>query len=73
VELWERSEALGLLETLLRASTESGRVALVAAEAGMGKSTLVADFARGRRRVLWVRATSSSPRGRWARCTISPG
>jgi Bacterial regulatory proteins, luxR family len=39
VELWERSEALDLLEALPRAGTESGRVALVAAEAGMGKST----------------------------------
>ena len=46
MELWERSDSLDLLEGLLRASAESGRVALVAAEAGMGKSTLVADFAR---------------------------
>ena len=48
MELWERSEALDLLDMLLRASAESGRVALVAAEAGMGKSTLVAQFARRR-------------------------
>ena len=56
MELWERSDSLDLLEGLLRASAESGRAALVAAEAGMGKSTLVADFARrlgGRARVLW--------------------
>ena len=56
VALWERSDSLDLLEGLLRASAGSGRVALVAAEAGMGKSTLVADFARrlgGRARVLW--------------------
>jgi len=46
VELWERSDSLDLLEGLLRASAESGRAALVAAEAGMGKSTLIADFAR---------------------------
>ena len=56
MELWERTDAFDLLDALLHASKESGRVALVAAEAGMGKSTLVADFTRrrsARARVLW--------------------
>ena len=56
VELWERSDALDLLDALLRESAASGRVALVAAEARMGKSTLVAEFARrrsDRTQVLW--------------------
>ena len=56
MELWERTEAFDLLDALLHAGTESGRVALVAAEAGMGKSSLVADFTRRRgqrARVLW--------------------
>src|SRR4029079_8282334 len=56
VELWERTEAFDLLDALLHAGTESGRVALVVAEAGMGKSSLVADFTRRRgqrARVLW--------------------
>jgi predicted ATPase len=56
MELWERSAALNLLDDLLRESAESGRVAVVAGEAGIGKSALVAEFARrcgARARVLW--------------------
>jgi DNA-binding CsgD family transcriptional regulator/tetratricopeptide (TPR) repeat protein len=56
MELWERSEALGLLGDLLRESAHGGRIALVAGEAGIGKSTLVVEFARRcgpRARVLW--------------------
>ena len=54
MELWERSEALNLLGDLLRQSAHGGRIALVAGEAGIGKSTLVTEFARRSRvRVLW--------------------
>ena len=44
------------LQELTQAAARGMSVALVAAEAGMGKSTLVAEFARrrgGRTRVLW--------------------
>jgi DNA-binding CsgD family transcriptional regulator len=56
MELWERAEALGLLDDLLLSSADTGRVALVAGEAGIGKSSLVGEFARRSRertRVLW--------------------
>ena len=56
MELWERSEALSLLGDLLRDSAHGGRIALVAGEAGIGKSALVIEFARRcgpRARVLW--------------------
>ena len=56
MELWERADALELLDDLLRASADAGRVALVAGEAGIGKSSLVGEFARRSRertRVLW--------------------
>ena len=46
MELWERSEALSLLGDLLRESARGGRIALVAGEAGIGKSALVSEFAR---------------------------
>ena len=46
MELWERSEALSLLGDLLRESSHGGRIALVAGEAGIGKSALVNEFAR---------------------------
>jgi DNA-binding CsgD family transcriptional regulator/tetratricopeptide (TPR) repeat protein len=55
MELWERSEALHLLGEL-RESARGGRIALVAGEAGIGKSALVTEFARrvgSRARVLW--------------------
>ena len=56
MELWERSEALNLLGDFLRESARGGRIALVAGEAGIGKSALVIEFARRcgpRARVLW--------------------
>jgi DNA-binding CsgD family transcriptional regulator len=56
MELWERSAALAVLDDMLRASATAGRVALVAGEAGIGKTTLVRAFAAGcgsRARVLW--------------------
>jgi DNA-binding CsgD family transcriptional regulator/tetratricopeptide (TPR) repeat protein len=56
MELWERSEALSLLGDLLQESARGGRIALVAGEAGIGKSALVTEFARrcgSRARVLW--------------------
>src|SRR3982751_2361452 len=56
MELWERDETLRLLDDLLRESVTGGRIALVAGEAGIGKSALVAEFARRcgpRTRVLW--------------------
>ncbi|NHC15669.1 ATP-binding protein [Motilibacter deserti] len=56
MELWERAPALDRLDELLAASATSGRVGLVAGEAGLGKSALVAEFARrcgDRARVLW--------------------
>src|SRR6478609_3755663 len=56
--LWERAGALELLDRLLDESADGGRVALVAGEAGIGKSSLVVEFARRSRerraaRVLW--------------------
>ncbi|GGM55299.1 AAA family ATPase [Dactylosporangium sucinum] len=56
MELWERSEALALLDELLRRSGGGGRIAVVSGEAGLGKSALVGEFARrcgARARVLW--------------------
>jgi ATP/maltotriose-dependent transcriptional regulator MalT len=57
-DLLERSRQLGALEAMLDAVRESscGRVALVAGEAGAGKTALVrllADGHRGTARVLW--------------------
>ncbi|WP_433790273.1 ATP-binding protein [Actinoplanes sp. CA-252034] len=46
MELWERAGALAQLDGLLRDSRRSGRVALVAGEAGIGKSALVTAFTR---------------------------
>ena len=43
--LWERSDALARLEAMHRDTTRAGRVALVAGEAGIGKSTLIRAFA----------------------------
>ncbi|MGW3350091.1 helix-turn-helix transcriptional regulator [Nonomuraea rubra] len=56
MELWERSATLELLDGLLSESARGGRVAVVAGEAGIGKSVLVGEFARrcgARARVLW--------------------
>jgi DNA-binding CsgD family transcriptional regulator/tetratricopeptide (TPR) repeat protein len=56
MELWERSAALDRLDRLLAASATGGGVALLAGEAGLGKSALVAEFARrcgSRARMLW--------------------
>ena len=56
MELWERSEALDLLSRFLRESANGGRIALVAGEAGIGKSALVREFVRrsgAHTRVLW--------------------
>jgi DNA-binding CsgD family transcriptional regulator len=56
MELWERSEALDLLGDLFRETAGGGRIALVAGEAGIGKSALLIEFARrlgSRARVLW--------------------
>jgi uncharacterized OsmC-like protein len=56
MELWERSAALDLLDDLLRESGDGGRVAVVAGEAGLGKTAVVTEFARrcgARARVLW--------------------
>jgi len=56
MELWERSATLDLLGDLLRESARGGRVAVVAGEAGIGKSVLVTEFARRcgpAARVLW--------------------
>jgi hypothetical protein len=56
MELSERSAALERLEGLLRRSADGGRVAIVSGEAGLGKSALIAEFARrcgSRARVLW--------------------
>jgi predicted ATPase len=43
--LWERSESLALLEAMHRETARSGRIALVAGEAGIGKSALIHAFA----------------------------
>ncbi|WP_189334201.1 ATP-binding protein [Actinoplanes ianthinogenes] len=56
MRLWERDAALGLLDRLLGDSAAGGLVALVAGEAGLGKSALVTEFVRRsgpRARVLW--------------------
>ncbi|MGR6920359.1 AAA family ATPase [[Actinomadura] parvosata] len=56
MELWERSAMLELLDGLLGECARGGRVAVVAGEAGIGKSVLVNEFARrcgARARVLW--------------------
>ncbi|ETK35529.1 LuxR family transcriptional regulator [Microbispora sp. ATCC PTA-5024] len=52
--MWERSETLDLLSGLLRESAHGGRVAVVAGEAGIGKSVLVAEFARRCGPAAWV-------------------
>src|SRR6185436_7869338 len=54
--LWERSTALAGLEEMLAATARAGCIALVAGEAGIGKTTLLGAFAErcgGRARVLW--------------------
>ena len=56
MDLWERDGALAALDAELRRSVAGGRVALVAGEAGIGKSALVTEFARRvapHARVLW--------------------
>ena len=56
MDLWERDGALAGLDAELRRSVAGGRVALVAGEAGIGKSALVTEFARRvspQARVLW--------------------
>jgi predicted ATPase len=56
VELWERGDAQAALDDLLRDSAGGGRVAVLAGEAGIGKSVLVTEFARrsgSRARVWW--------------------
>ncbi|HSU37440.1 MAG TPA: AAA family ATPase [Propionibacteriaceae bacterium] len=56
MELWERSDALKRIDDLLRESANGGRIGLVAGEAGIGKSSLINEFARQcgpRARVLW--------------------
>ena len=77
MELWERAEALELLDDLLRASATGGRVALVAGEAGIGKSALVDRVRRGGRGTgpgcCGAPATGWSRRARSARCTTSAG
>ncbi|WP_433214454.1 helix-turn-helix transcriptional regulator [Dactylosporangium sp. CS-047395] len=49
--LWEREEALAELDDLHR---RGGRIALVAGEAGIGKSSLVRAFAGTRREPVWT-------------------
>ena len=54
--LWERDDALGQLAGQLREAGGGGRVVVVSGEAGIGKSSLVSEFARlsrERARVLW--------------------
>ncbi|HTE73638.1 MAG TPA: AAA family ATPase [Actinomycetes bacterium] len=56
MDLWEREGALVALEGELRRSAGGGRVALVAGEAGIGKSSVVTEFTRRAAttaRVLW--------------------
>lgn len=56
MELWERSAELDQLDDLLRQSARGGRIAVVAGEAGIGKSALVTEFTQRRNtaaRVLW--------------------
>src|SRR5689334_12407807 len=56
MELWERADALRLLRDLVRETERGGRVAIVAGEAGIGKSVLVTEFTRrcgAAARVLW--------------------
>jgi DNA-binding CsgD family transcriptional regulator/tetratricopeptide (TPR) repeat protein len=56
MELLERAEPLAELDDLLTAGAAGGRVALVAGEAGAGKSALVVAFTErsgARARVLW--------------------
>ena len=43
--LWERSDALAVLEELYRETAQAGGIALVAGEAGIGKSALIRAFA----------------------------
>jgi DNA-binding CsgD family transcriptional regulator len=54
--LWERSATLAYLDDLLGEAASEGRIVLVTGEAGIGKSTLVGEFARrsrGRAYLLW--------------------
>jgi DNA-binding CsgD family transcriptional regulator/tetratricopeptide (TPR) repeat protein len=53
MELVERQAALQTLRTLLGACTQRGHVALVAGEAGIGKTSLVRALAEGHDPVWW--------------------
>ena len=74
--LLEREAQLAALADYAReASSGTGRLVLVAGEAGIGKSALVEQLQRGPARrplVAGGRATACSPRGRSARCSTSP-
>ena len=54
-ELLERAEALKTLQQLLQEARTRGRVALVAGEAGIGKSTLLEATAAAHGTVWWGR------------------
>jgi DNA-binding CsgD family transcriptional regulator/tetratricopeptide (TPR) repeat protein len=56
MDLWERSDAMAALDDAYRATAAAGCVALIAGEAGIGKSFVVHAFAArqgSRARVLW--------------------
>ena len=62
MELLEHTDALATLDRLL--ASPGGAIALVAGEAGAGKSTVVGAFAAtGRGRVLWGSFSPADPTG----------
>src|ERR671912_320257 len=61
MDLLERSSALGELGGLLAATATGGRVVLVAGEAGIGKSSLVRQFAERHSAHAWFLLGACDP------------
>jgi DNA-binding NarL/FixJ family response regulator len=75
MELLERTDALSAMDGwLAQVRTGTGRLVLVSGEAGVGKTSLAAEFADRNRgaRCCGVRATRSPRPARWGHWPISP-
>ena len=71
-ELLERADALASLQNLLQEAVTRGRVALIAGEAGIGKSSLLEAAAAAHGTVWWDRCDAWRRRCRWPPGSISP-